>query len=85
MDIFKRTVQEQILFILLHDSFYLILFYLPWRDGQPLPSINIEIEKKASVRVGSREMRSTEKDQCMNVYSKETRQEKDINVDVSAR
>lgn len=48
-------------------------------------SINIEIEKKASVRVGSREMHSTEKDQYMNVYSRETRQEKDINVDVSAR
>ena len=36
-DFFKRTVRG-------HDSFYLIIFYLPWRDGQPLPSINIEIE-----------------------------------------
>ena len=44
LDIFKRTVRGQMLFIQLHDSFYLIIFHLPWRDGQPLPSINIEIE-----------------------------------------
>ena len=44
LDIFKRTVREQILSILLNDSFSLIIFHLPWRDGQPLPSIIIEIE-----------------------------------------
>ena len=66
-------------FIYLITWFFLFdIFYLPGRDGKPLPSINIEIEKKASV--GSGETRATEKDQCMHVDSRETQQEKDINV-----
>ena len=66
-------------FIYLITWFFLFdIFYLPGRDGKPLPSINIEIEKKASVRVGSGETRATEKDQCMHVDS-------NINVHVTAR
>ena len=73
-------------FIYLITWFFLFyIFYLSGRDGKPFPSINIEIEKKESVRVGSGETRATEKDQCMHVDSRETQQEKDINVHVTAR
>lgn len=50
-----------------------------------MPSINVEMEKKVSVRVGSGETRATEKDQSMHVNSRVTQQEKDINVYVTAR
>ena len=45
MDYDQITISAFLYLIILCDSNYLIIFfYLPWRGGQPLPSIHTEIK-----------------------------------------